>query len=126
MEGLDSQDIKYWNTVPQETYGLLSICFAIVGGLYILWQRAFKLSQYQLTHSVNAVYIIMQVVSVVLGYFYFKLNPVPINVILTTFTVCPMILITYSAFYGIWVSNDFSCYESSFVQSQDFNPKQIA
>ena len=69
--------------------------------------------------------MVLQLTSVGLGYAYYKLSPVTINLILTTFIVCPMILITYAAFYGIWVSNDYSCYEHSFVQSRDFNPKQI-
>ena len=46
VEGLKSVDIKYVNEFGQEIYGLLSIFISIVGGLYILWYRAFTLSNY--------------------------------------------------------------------------------
>ena len=129
LKRLDSADIKYWNEFGQETYGRFSIFISIVGGLYILWYRTFSLSKYELGWRPNVIYIFLQLVSIGMGYAYWKLqisdNDKKINLILTTFIACPMILITYSAFYGIWVSNDYSCYEHSFVQSQDFNPKQI-
>lgn len=122
---LDSKDITYWNEFGQELYGLLSICLAMVGGLYICWYRAFVHWDYQCSCLVISIFLLFEIASAGLGVAYFKLSPVTINIILTSFIGCPLILITYAAFYGIWVSNDYSCYEQSFVQSKDFNPKQI-
>ena len=59
IAGLKSEDIKYWNEFGQEIYGLLSIFISIVGGLYILWYRAFTLSNYQLTCAVNTIYWVL-------------------------------------------------------------------
>ena len=46
-----------------------------------------------------------------------------IDVIPTTFVCLPIIAITFSAFYGIWVSNDYSAYEYSYTQSKNFKPE---
>ena len=116
---LDSKDITYWNEFGQELYGLLSICLAMVGGLYICWYRAFVHWDYQCSCLVISIFLLFEIASAGLGVAYFKLSPVTINIILTSFIGCPLILITYAAFYGIWVSHDYSCYEQSFDQSKD-------
>ena len=64
--------------------------------------------------------------SVALGYNYYQISTTEINLILTTFIICPSIAITFSAIYGIWASNDYSAYEYSYVKSKNFKPEEIS
>ena len=71
-------------------------------------------------------YILLQVISIALGYAYFLQSDESIKLILTTFTLVPTIAVSFSAFYGVWVSNDYNAYEYSYTHSKNFKPEQIA
>ena len=45
------------------------------------------------------------------GFFFYKRIDLDINIILTSFVFLPIIIVSFSSFYGIWVSNDYNGYE---------------
>ena len=80
-------------------------------GLYIIWFRAFKFMNYELRWPVLVLWLVLQVASVGVGVFYYFINEHNNNLILTTFIAGPLILVTFTAFYGLWVANDYSLYQ---------------
>jgi len=47
------------------------------------------------------------------------------DLIITSFILIPIIVVTFSAFFGIWVSNDFNGYELDYLQGKNFKPEEI-
>ena len=106
-------------------YGYLAIAVTIVLAFYILWFRAFKNSGYVFTCSSLLLYVLFQGVSFAVGVFFYEVVGGTNKLILTSFVLLPMIVVTFSAFFGIWVSNDFNGYESDYLQGKNFKPEEI-
>ena len=70
-------------------------------------------------------YILLQAVSVGVGVFFYEEVGGNNDLILTSFVLLPIIVVTFSAFFGIWVSNDFNGYEMDYLQSKNFKPEEI-
>lgn len=70
-------------------------------------------------------YILLQAVSVGVGVFFYEEVGGNNDLILTSFVLLPIIVVTFSAFFGIWVSNDFNGYEIDYLQSKNFKPEEI-
>lgn len=80
--------------------------------LFIIWRQAFENDKYRLTVLNLSLYGVLQSVSIILGFVVYKLNDRnPIKLILTTFTLVPVILVSFAAFFGIWSDNDYNVYE---------------
>ena len=97
----------------------------IVIVFYILWYRSFKNSGYVFTCSSLLLYLLLQTVSVVVGMFFWQSVDYEIDIIITSFVILPIVLVTFSAFFGIWLSNDFNGYEHNFLQGKAFKPEEI-
>ena len=67
----------------------------------------------------------MQTVSVGVGYLTYSVNENEVDVVITSFIILPITASSFGAFYGIWVSNDFSGYELDYFQGQNFKPEEI-
>ena len=81
----------------------------------------------KLDFLVILLYIVLQGVSVALGWDYYnRTKDLDIDLILTTFICVPTIAVSFSAFYGIWVSNDYSAYEYSYTKAKNFKIEEIA
>jgi len=59
-------------------------------------------------------------VSAGVGVFFYKVVGGKINLILTSFIMLPVIALSFCAFFGVWVSNDFHGYEHDFLQGRNF------
>ena len=66
----------------------------------------------------------MQVVSCFLGYFFYKIADIKINLILTTFVLLPIVAITFAAAFGIWASNDYKGYSKRVWDRPGVSPEE--
>ena len=48
-----------------------------------------------------------------------------LDLILTSFVMLPVVAVTFCAFFGIWVSNEFHGYELDYLQGKKFKPEEI-
>ena len=64
-------------------------------------------------------------ISIGIGYFFYETIGGNIDLILTTFVLLPIVLVSFSAFFGIWVSNEFHGYEMDYLQGKNFKPEEI-
>lgn len=67
-------------------------------------------------------YLLMQAVSVGMGYLLFYTMDTKLDIFMTTFVILPITACSFGAFIGIWISNDYSGYEHDFLQGKDFQP----
>ena len=93
----------------------MSIAVSIVIVFYILWYRSFKNSKYTFTCSALLLYILFQAISTAIGIFFYEEVDNEVDLILTGFILLPIIVVSFSSFFGIWVSNDFNGYEHSYL-----------
>lgn len=124
-DGLQTKRVVFVNEVGQWVYGYFAIAASIVLVFYILWYRTFKNSRYVFTCTAFLLYILFQAVSVGIGFFFYETVGGEIDLILTLFVLVPVILVSFSAFFGIWVSNDFHGYEHDYLQGKNFKPEEI-
>jgi len=122
---LKTRYIIFYNLVGQWIIGYLAIAVSIVIVFYILWYRSFKNSSYVFSCGTLLLYLLFQAVSVGIGYLFFFLVDHSINLVITSFVVLPVTAVSFSAFFGIWVSNDFNGYELSYLQGRELKPEQI-
>ena len=101
--------------VGQWVYGYFAISASIVLVFYILWYRAFKNSGYVFTCGALFLYLLFQCVSIGVGVFFYEEVGGNNDLIMTSFVLIPIIVVTFSAFFGIWVSNDFNGYEMDYL-----------
>lgn len=121
----NTKKITFQNEFGQHVLGFFSIFFSLLVLLYISWFRVFKYQKFAINALVVIIYLVFQLASIGLGFYFFILADSKIRLILTSFCICPLIAISFSAFYGIWKSNDKSAYEYSFEKSRKFNVAQI-
>ena len=107
--------MTFHNEVGQWIYGYLSIAASIVIVFYILWYRSFKNSGYTFTCTALLLYLLFQAISVAVGVFFYDQVDNDVDLILTSFVLVPIIVVSFSAFFGVWVSNDFNGYEHSYL-----------
>ena len=124
-DGLETKRVVFVDEVGQWVYGYLAIASTIVLVFYILWYRTFKNSRYVFTCSALLLYILFQAVSIGIGFFFHEVVGGDIDLILTTFVLLPIVLVSFSAFFGIWVSNEFHGYEMDYLQGKNFKPEEI-
>ena len=67
----------------------------------------------------------MQAVSVGVGYVTYMVVDYEVDLIMTSFVILPITACSFGAFFGIWVSNDFSGYELDYLQGKNFKPEEI-
>lgn len=113
------------NEVGQWVYGYLAIAATIVLVFYILWYRSFKNSGYVFTCGSLLLYLLFQGVSIAVGLFFYGVVDGNIDLILTVFILLPIVIVTFSSFFGVWYSNDFHAYEKGFAESKKFNPEEL-
>ena len=70
-------------------------------------------------------HLLFQVVSVAVGIFFYEIVDGTNKLIMTSFVLLPIVVVTFSAFFGIWVSNDFNGYESDYLQGENLKPEEI-
>ena len=92
---------------------------------YILWYRAFKNGGYRFTCSTLLLYMLFQAIAVAVGVFLYEMVGDDVELIMTSFVILPIVVVSFSSFFGIWVSNDFNGYEKDFLQGKAFRPDQI-
>lgn len=126
-DNLETRRVVFYNNseVGQWVYGYLAIAASIVLVFYILWYRAFKNSNYVFTCGGLFLYILFQGVSIGVGVFFYEEVGGNNDLIITSFVLIPVIVVTFSAFFGIWVSNDFNGYELDYLQGKNFKPEEI-
>ena len=113
------------NEVGQWIYGYFAIAASIVLVFYILWYRAFKNSGYIFTCGALLLYLLFQCISVAVGVFFHENVDNDVDLITTSFTLIPIIVVSFSSFFGIWVSNEFNGYEMDYIQGKNFRPEEI-
>ena len=113
------------NEVGQWVYGYLAIAASIVIVFYILWYRSFKNAEYKFTCPAFLLYLLFQAVSVGVGIFFYEEVEGDIDLILTSFSILPIVVVSFSAFFGIWLSNDFNGYEMDYLQGKNFKPEEV-
>lgn len=69
--------------------------------------------------------IVFETISVLIGIFFYASVDSSYDIILTSFTLLPIIAVSFTAFFGIWVSNDFNGYEYGFVKGRNMKPEEI-
>jgi len=109
-DNLKTKPVVFHNEVGQWTYGYLAISFCIVLVFFILWLRHFKNSGYIFTCTSLLLYLLMQLISVGVGYFTYYVLDEGVDIVITSFVILPITACSFGAFYGIWASNDFSGY----------------
>ena len=124
-DGLQTRRVIFDNEVGQWVYGYLAIAASIVLVFYILWYRAFKNSGYVFSCATLLLYVLFQLVSVAVGIFFYETIGGTNKLIVTSFVLLPIVVVSFSAFFGIWVSNDFNGYETAYLQGKNFKPEEI-
>ena len=124
-DSFETKRVTFHNEVGQWVYGYLAIAVSIVLIFYILWYRSFKSAGYAITWRNMLLYILLQGVSIVIGLFFYNKVENEVDLILTSFVLLPLVAVSFSAFFGIWVANDFNGYEDAYVKSQNFNPAEV-
>ena len=115
----------FYNDVGQWVYGYLAIATTIVLVFYILWYRAFKNSGYIFNCAGFFLLILFWIISIAIGVFFYEALDEEFDLILSSFVVLPVVAVSFSAFFGIWLSNDFHGYESDFIQGRNFKLEEI-
>lgn len=93
--------------------GVFAICIAVVLMMFIIWRQAFEMAHFRISFLNTIIYIVLQAASIGLGVlFYWLVGGLKIDLILTTFILVPIIVVSFMAFYGIWQDNDYCVYES--------------
>ena len=85
--------------------------------LFVIWRQAFENDKYKLTIMNVIIYAVLQGASVGLGIVFYwltsTLSELNVKLALVTFILMPVIVVSFTAFYGIWQENDYNVYESS-------------
>ena len=116
-DDFETKRVTFHNEVGQWVYGYLAIAVSIVLVFYILWYRTFKNAGYAMSCKSVLLYVLLQTVSVVIGLFFYNRVENEVDLIMTSFALLPLVAVSFSAFFGIWVNNDFNGYEADFVKS---------
>lgn len=116
------------SAMGQEVWGGIAICLSVVITLFIIWMQAFQNDRYKPTLTNIIIYAVLQTASIGLGFVLYwlttVLSSVNVNLSLVTFILMPVIVVSYTAFYGIWKSNDYRVYEDSQASFDFFVQKQ--
>ncbi len=89
--------------------------------------QAFENDNFRFTLINGIIAGVLEAVSIGLGILFFVLTrSYKIKLILTTFALIPVIVVSFSSFYLVWKENDYQAYEKSFEQTQNFNALNYA
>jgi len=103
----------------------LAIAAGIVLVFFILWYRSFKNSKYIFTCTSLLLALLLEIISVAIGFFFYNSVEGEIDIILTSFTLLPIVAVSFCAFFGVWLSNDFHGYELDYLTGRNFSPVEI-
>lgn len=109
--------LAFENSFGQWTIALFALIFAILVGLLYAWFRYFQASGYDVNRKLLIGLLIIEGVSIALGFVFFGLLEVKVHLIWTSFVILPIVVSTYLLFLGHWFSNDYFVYESSKIKN---------
>lgn len=123
-----TMDMGDKSAMGQEVWGGIAICLSFVITLFIIWMQAFQNDRHKLTLQNTIIYAFLQAASIGLGIVLYwlttALSSVNVNLSLVTFILMPGIIVSYTAFYGLWKTNDYRVYEDSQASFDFFVQKQ--
>lgn len=90
---------------------MFSLIFGLLIGLIYFWFRYFQSKNYQSDIKLYLSYLIIEVVSIALGFVFFGLLEVKVHLIWTSFVILPAVVGSFLLFVGHWISNDYFFYE---------------
>jgi len=82
---------------------------------FILWYRSFKNSGYIFNCGGFFLLLLFWAVSIGAGVFFYEAIDEEVEIVLPSFVILPAVAVSFSAFFGVWYSNDFHGYESAFI-----------
>jgi hypothetical protein len=75
------------------------------------WFRKYRNSKYEITKSITASFILIELISIAMGFIFYGLLEVKVHIIWTSFVILPAVACTFILFLGNFISNDYFFYE---------------
>lgn len=104
-------ELKFENTFHQWVIALFSLMLGVLCGLFYCWFRYFQSKKYTADFKLMISFIVIEGVSIALGFVFFGLLNVRVHLIWTSFVILPAVLGTFLLFIGHWISNDYFFYD---------------
>ncbi|TNV87378.1 hypothetical protein FGO68_gene13525 [Halteria grandinella] len=108
---IQAKEFSFENTFHQWVIALFSLMFGLLLGLIYSWFRYFQSKNYQSDFKLYLSFIVIEGVSIALGFVFFGLLEVKVHLIWTSFAILPAVLGSFLLFIGHWISNDYFFYE---------------
>lgn len=86
--------------------------------LFFAWFRYYQYSKYQQTIILYAGFVIIEGISIAMGFVFYKLMDVKVHLIWTSFAILPVVVGTFIFFIGNFISNDYFFYDPKFVVAE--------
>jgi hypothetical protein len=85
--------------------------FGVICVLFYAWFIYFRANKYQSDWKLYSSFVLIEGVSIALGFVFYGLLNVKVHLIWTSFAILPFILGTILYFLGNLISNDYFFYE---------------
>jgi hypothetical protein len=100
--------------------------FGVLCVLFFAWFRYYQHSKYQQTIFLYAGFVIIEGISIAMGFVFYKLMDVKVHLIWTSFAILPVVVGTFIFFVGNFISNDYFFYDQKATQTDALKVNDIS